>query len=69
MAALNLDNQDNAVLAVKIVFDLHRTFRSQLEVQAAPFLDFVIKVSTRSMLDVCVCVCVAKLACISTAHI
>jgi transcription initiation factor IIF auxiliary subunit len=25
------DNEDNAILALKIVFDLHKTFRTQME--------------------------------------
>ena len=48
MAAMQTDNQDNAAIAVKILFDLQKTFKSQLETQAGLFLDFVCKVSLHS---------------------
>lgn len=44
MAALRDDNQDNAVHAIKVVFDLHKSYRTALEPQAAQLLEFVVTV-------------------------
>ncbi|KAI8367767.1 hypothetical protein BD560DRAFT_353389 [Blakeslea trispora] len=38
---LKVENEDNAVVCVKITIDLHRTFRTVLEDQVQPFLDIV----------------------------
>ena len=38
------DNQDNAVIAIKMVFDLQKTYKPQLEAQAGQFLEFVCQV-------------------------
>ncbi|KAI8370186.1 hypothetical protein EDC96DRAFT_563874 [Choanephora cucurbitarum] len=38
---LKVENEDNAVVCVKIIIDLHRTFRTVLEDQVQPFLDIV----------------------------
>lgn len=41
MRLLRVENEDNAVVCVKIIIDLHRTFRHALEDQVQPFLDIV----------------------------
>ncbi|CAO3644378.1 unnamed protein product [Mucor hiemalis] len=41
MYLLKVENEDNAVVCVKIIIDLHRTFRHSLEDQVQPFLDIV----------------------------
>ncbi|KAI8989366.1 hypothetical protein BDB01DRAFT_537511 [Pilobolus umbonatus] len=41
MHLLKVENEDNAVVCVKIIIDLHRTFRHSLENQVQPFLDIV----------------------------
>ncbi|KAG2212646.1 hypothetical protein INT47_000623 [Mucor saturninus] len=41
MHLLKVENEDNAVVCVKIIIDLHRTFRHSLEDQVQPFLDTV----------------------------
>ncbi|GAA5802218.1 hypothetical protein HPULCUR_007681 [Helicostylum pulchrum] len=41
MHLLKVENEDNAVVCVKIIIDLHRTFRHSLEDQVQPFLDIV----------------------------
>lgn len=38
------DNEENALVCLRIIFDLHKTFRPSLEQQVQPFLDFVCKV-------------------------
>ncbi|OAD08306.1 hypothetical protein MUCCIDRAFT_32523, partial [Mucor lusitanicus CBS 277.49] len=38
---LRVENEDNAVVCVKIIIDLHRSFRHVLEDQVQPFLDIV----------------------------
>lgn len=41
MKILRVENEDNAVVCVKIIIDLHRSFRHVLEDQVQPFLDIV----------------------------
>ncbi|KAG2214450.1 hypothetical protein INT46_007375 [Mucor plumbeus] len=41
MHLLKVENEDNAVVCVKIIIDLHRTFRHILEDQVQPFLNIV----------------------------
>lgn len=41
MKILLVENEDNAVVCVKIIIDLHRSFRQVLEDQVQPFLDIV----------------------------
>lgn len=41
MNVLQNDSEDNAVTAIHIIFDLHKSFRPHLESQVQPFLDFV----------------------------
>ncbi|KAI7902282.1 uncharacterized protein BX663DRAFT_552217 [Cokeromyces recurvatus] len=41
MHLLKVENEDNAVVCVKIIIDLHRTYRELLEDQVQPFLDIV----------------------------
>lgn len=41
MKILRVENEDNAVVCVKIIIDLHRSFRQVLEDQVQPFLDIV----------------------------
>ncbi|KAG0164843.1 hypothetical protein DFQ30_009322 [Apophysomyces sp. BC1015] len=41
MHLLRVENEDNAVVCVKIIIDLHRSFRHVLEDQVQPFLDIV----------------------------
>ncbi|KAI9356612.1 hypothetical protein BD770DRAFT_444067 [Pilaira anomala] len=41
MHLLKVENEDNAVVCVKIIIDLHRTYRHALEDQVQPFLDIV----------------------------
>ncbi|OBZ88491.1 Transcription-associated protein 1 [Choanephora cucurbitarum] len=41
MKTLRIENEDNAVVCVKIIIDLHRSFRQVLEDQVQPFLDIV----------------------------
>ncbi|KAI8368238.1 uncharacterized protein BYT42DRAFT_123486 [Radiomyces spectabilis] len=41
MQLLRVENEDNAVVCVKIIIDLHRSFRHVLEDQVQPFLDIV----------------------------
>jgi transformation/transcription domain-associated protein len=38
---LRVENEDNAVVCVKIIIDLHRSFRQVLEDQVQPFLNIV----------------------------
>lgn len=40
------DNQDNAVPAIKLLFELHKIFRGMLEPQGAQMAQFVVKVCT-----------------------
>ncbi|KAI9486745.1 MAG: hypothetical protein EXX96DRAFT_53394 [Benjaminiella poitrasii] len=41
MHLLRVENEDNGVVCVKIITDLHRTYRHLLEDQVQPFLDIV----------------------------
>ncbi|KAI9276344.1 FAT domain-containing protein [Sporodiniella umbellata] len=41
MKILRVENEENAVVCVKIIIDLHRSFRHVLEDQVQPFLDIV----------------------------
>lgn len=41
MHLLRVENEENAVVSVKIIIDLHRSFRHVLEDQVQPFLDIV----------------------------
>jgi transformation/transcription domain-associated protein len=38
---MRVENEDNAVVCVKIIIDLHRAFKHVLEDQVQPFLDVV----------------------------
>lgn len=42
MFILQNDNEENAVICLRIIFDLHKNYRSSLEVQVQPFLSFVL---------------------------
>jgi transformation/transcription domain-associated protein len=44
LRVLTQDNVDNALLAIRIVFDLLRNFRPTVEAEVQPFLDFVIAI-------------------------
>jgi transformation/transcription domain-associated protein len=44
LRVLTQDNEDNALLAIRIVFDLLRNFRPTVEAEVQPFLDFVIAI-------------------------
>ena len=48
MGALHTDYENNALLAARIVFELHKSFRPMLSDYVQPFLDFV-RVSYRSL--------------------
>ena len=41
MHILRTDNEENAVLSLKIMIDLHRNYKSVVIEQVQPFLDFV----------------------------
>lgn len=41
MKLLETDNEENAVICLRIIFDLHKNFRPTLECEVQPFLDFV----------------------------
>lgn len=41
LQVLTQDNEDNALVAIRIIFDLLRNFRPTLETEVQPFLDFV----------------------------
>ncbi|KAI8983535.1 hypothetical protein BDB01DRAFT_850672 [Pilobolus umbonatus] len=41
LKVLRVENEDNAVVCVKIIIDLHRSFRHSLEDKVQPFLDIV----------------------------
>lgn len=45
LGTLEADNEDNAMISLRIIFDLHKNFRPSLESEVRPFLDFVAKVS------------------------
>lgn len=44
VGVVRTDNQENSMLAVKIIFDLLRTFKMQMEAQAEVFLELVVQV-------------------------
>lgn len=41
MKVLATDNEDNSLVALRIIFDLHKNFRPSLEAEVQPFLTFV----------------------------
>ena len=41
MQMLRTDNEENAVLSLKIMIDLHRNYKTVVADQVQPFLDFV----------------------------
>jgi transformation/transcription domain-associated protein len=41
MQILRTDNEENAVLSLKIMIDLHRNYKTVVAEQVQPFLDFV----------------------------
>ena len=41
MHILRTDNEENAVLSLKIMIDLHRNYKAVVIDQVQPFLDFV----------------------------
>jgi transformation/transcription domain-associated protein len=41
MQIVKTDNEDNAVLSLKIMIDLHRHYKTVVADQVQPFLDFV----------------------------
>ncbi|KAA8493601.1 Transcription-associated protein 1 [Porphyridium purpureum] len=41
MTALKSENEDNAIICLKIIFDLHKSYRGTLEEHVQPILDFV----------------------------
>lgn len=41
MQILRTDNEENAVLSLKIMIDLHRNYKTVVADQVQPFLDFV----------------------------
>ena len=40
-AALKVENEENALVCLRVIFDLHRNFRPSLEFEVEPFLQFV----------------------------
>ncbi|XP_068646622.1 uncharacterized protein [Aristolochia californica] len=44
MQVLTLDNEENGLICIRIIFDLLRNFRPSLENEVQPFLDFVCKI-------------------------
>ncbi|KAI9139518.1 hypothetical protein BKA69DRAFT_1040037 [Paraphysoderma sedebokerense] len=47
MTIIKNDNEDNAVLALKIIVDLHRVYKNLLEEHVEPFLDLVMEMYRR----------------------
>lgn len=43
MHILNTDNEENSLICLRIIFDLHKNYRPTLDAYAQPFLDFVKK--------------------------
>eukprot|EP00798_Chlamydomonas_sp_ICE-L_P011537 gene11537-34249_t len=43
MAVMQTDNQDNAIIAIKVAFDLQKTYKGSLEKHAGLLLDFACK--------------------------
>ena len=41
MHILNTDNEENSLICLRIIFDLHKNYRPTLDAYAQPFLDFV----------------------------
>ncbi len=41
MNLLRIENEDNAVICLKIIIELHRSYKTLLEDQVQPFLDIV----------------------------
>ncbi len=48
MAVMQQDNEENALICLRIIFDLHKNFRPTLQEHVPPFLQFVQKVFIRS---------------------
>ena len=46
MKLLEIDNEENAVICLRIIFDLHKNFRPNLEREVEPFLQFVQRIYT-----------------------
>ena len=46
MKLLETDNEENAVICLRIIFDLHKSFRPNLEREVEPFLQFVQRIYT-----------------------
>jgi transformation/transcription domain-associated protein len=44
MHVLTSDNEENGLICLRIIFDLHKNFRPALEPEVQPFLDFVQKI-------------------------
>ncbi|KAJ7564762.1 hypothetical protein O6H91_02G032300 [Diphasiastrum complanatum] len=44
MHVLACDNEENGIICLRIIFDLHKNFRPALEPEVQPFLDFVCKI-------------------------
>ncbi|KAF8377831.1 hypothetical protein HHK36_031216 [Tetracentron sinense] len=44
LQVLTMDNEENGLICIRIIFDLLRNFRPTLETEVQPFLDFVCKV-------------------------
>ncbi|XP_043711461.1 transformation/transcription domain-associated protein-like [Telopea speciosissima] len=44
LQVLTLDNEENGLVCIRIIFDLLRNFRPSLENEVQPFLDFVCKI-------------------------
>ncbi|KAF8410452.1 hypothetical protein HHK36_002981 [Tetracentron sinense] len=44
LQVLTLDNEENGLICIRIIFDLLRNFRPTLETEVQPFLDFVCKI-------------------------
>ncbi|KAL3681984.1 hypothetical protein R1sor_000006 [Riccia sorocarpa] len=44
MHVLASDNEENGLICLRIIFDLHKNFRPSLEPEVQPFLDFVYKI-------------------------
>jgi transformation/transcription domain-associated protein len=47
VGVVRTDNQDNSLIAVKVIFDLFKTYKGQLEPQANLFWELVTQVSQR----------------------
>eukprot|EP00250_Pteridium_aquilinum_P025117 c30180_g1_i1 orf=1-957(-) len=44
MHIVTTDNEENGLVCMRIIFDLHRSFRPALEQEVQPFLEFVCKI-------------------------